>query len=763
MTDDWLNMPDTLTRLDRWVLWRREERDGKITKVPVQWDGARLASSTDPSTWTNWFTIQQAWTRRNGGRPVDGLGFVFVAADGIVGIDLDHCRDPTTGQLTNEAYQIVAALDSYTEASPSGTGVHILVQGTLPPGGRRRTGSVELYNSGRFFTMSCEHLGGTPPDLMPRQAQLDTFYATLFTESSPPDPPPDPPPQPGFAGTDAALLSLARHAPGHELFTALWAGQWEGRYPSQSEADLALCGILAWWCGPDRARIDRLFRQSQLCRDKWTTRDDYRERTLSTCLEGRTHWYGDSNAPPEVVREDPHVRYTDVGNGKRLYYRYGHVLRFCPAWGTFLAWEGTRWATDAQQQVFRWARDTLFALYDEAGALATLAATETDEKRRLPLASRAEGLMRHAIKSEAEPRLKAMVNLSKMDLMIDHALLDADPWALNCCNGTVDLQTGFLRPHQQTDHLTKLIDIAYDPEASCPQWEDFLDTIFHSNQELIAYVQRALGYSLTGDTREQCLFLGYGTGANGKSTFLELARAVAGEYSTQAAFSSFLHTDRDTVRNDLAGLRSSRLVVASESDEGKRLSESVVKSLTGGDTIKARFLYQEYFSFTPSLKLWLGTNHKPTIKGTDYAIWRRIHLIPFTVTIPPEQQDKQLQTRLRTELPGILAWAVRGCQEWLAGGLQPPEAVIAATEAYRTEQNQFEQWLSDCCQCLPHLQTSASDLFNSYQQWTGDKVMTQNMFVRKLSEKGLTRKKNLRRSVVWVGFGLLNDVSENED
>ncbi|MGH9426935.1 MAG: DNA primase family protein, partial [Terriglobia bacterium] len=233
-------------------------------------------------------------------------------------------------------------------------------------------------------------------------------------------------------------------------------------------------------------------------------------------------------------------------------------------------------------------------------------------------------------------------------------------------------------------------------------------------EDVIDFLWKAIGYSLTGDTQEDCLFLLYGAGANGKSTFLNILRALLGEYGKQAAFSTFLYQERDAVRNDLADLRGARLVVASEAEEGKRLSESLIKALTGRDLIKTRFLFQEHFEFIPQMKLWLAANHKPVIRGTDYAIWRRIRLLPFTETFQGEACDKGLPDKLKAELLGIFAWAVRGCLAWQRDGLPLPQSVKAATEEYRSDMDAVACFLEEKCICRPESTVPSSVLYGAY-------------------------------------------------
>jgi len=336
---------------------------------------------------------------------------------------------------------------------------------------------------------------------------------------------------------------------------------------------------------------------------------------------------------------------------------------------------------------------------------------------------------------------------------------------LNVLNGTLDLRAGHLRPHQREDLITKLVQAGYDPAATCSRWEAFLDRIMAGNQNLIDFLRRAVGYSLTGSIREQVLFMMYGTGANGKSTFLELIRALLGDYAQQADFNTFLLRHYEGPRNDLARLMSARFVAATEAESGRPLAEVVVKQLTGGDTIAARFLRQEFFEYKPQFKLWLAANHKPVVRGTDNAIWRRIKLIPFTVTIPEPEQDRSLSSKLKEELSGILAWAVGGCLEWQEHGLGEPEEVRAATAAYRDDMDILAEFLSECCIVHPGAKVKASALYKAYTQWCqkcGEKEVKQRTFGMRLSERGVERQRTMH-GYFYFGLGLVVEtMNDNE-
>jgi putative DNA primase/helicase len=351
-----------------------------------------------------------------------------------------------------------------------------------------------------------------------------------------------------------------------------------------------------------------------------------------------------------------------------------------------------------------------------------------------------------------------MVNLAKSepDIPVRISQLDADPWLLNCRNGTLDLRTGKLLPHHPENLCTKTIPVAFDPDAKCPLWISFLRRVMAGNPDLIKFLQRSIGYALTGSTGEQVMFFLYGLGANGKSTFIETCRNLLGDYAQQSDFDTFVTKKNDGPRNDLARLKGARLVAAVEAAQGRYLAEHVIKQVTGGDTITARFLYHEYFDFVPQFKLFLVANHKPVVVGTDEAIWRRIRLIPFTVRIPKEERDPQLLEKLRRELPGILAWAVRGCLQWQEDGLGEPEAVSAATADYRREMDVMADFIEEHCVLGEHETVNAGLLYLTFQTWAeknGEEVLTQKKFGTQLRERGFAadKKKGHR---CWVGLGL---------
>jgi P4 family phage/plasmid primase-like protien len=454
----------------------------------------------------------------------------------------------------------------------------------------------------------------------------------------------------------------------------------------------------------------------------------------------------------ETICADDAVHFSDLGNARRLVARHGKDLRYCHASKDWFIWNGARWAGDKKGGVEVLAKETILALYPEATETADRLVRET--------------IVNHALKSEAEARFRAMIALAKSEPGIPIAPdeFDSDSWVLSLLNGTLDLRTGKLLPHRREFFCTKQAPVEFDPNAPCPTWNAFLDRIMGGNSSLIGFLQRAIGYALTGLTTEQVLFFLYGTGANGKTTFLETIRGLLGDYATPSDFSTFLATkNEDRPRNDLARLKAARFVSAVEAGEGRRLAEPVVKQLTGSDTIVARFLFHEFFEFVPQFKLFLAANHKPRIVGTDPAIWRRIRLVPFAVAIPESEQDKHLQEKLQVELAGILNWALRGCLEWQRCGLGESPEVATATACYRREMDIFADFLDERCVIGPDEWATSADIYIDYQSWcerNGERPLAKNAFGTKLRERGFEDEKH-NGARCWFGIGLPKKRSEN--
>ncbi len=713
--------PSELRQCPQWVTWRLETRNGNATKVPYAKDGRR-ASSTDLATWT---TFEGA-IRSYRDNVYDGIGFVFTENDPYVGVDLDKCRDPDTGTIEPAAQAIIERLNSYTETSPSGTGVHIVAR-AKKPGERCRKAGMELYDRGRFFCVSGHHIVGTPTTIEDRHDVLAALYVETFGEDQNVEHVVPCAPTATIEDDDK-LIERAVAAANGEKLRKLWAGSIDG-YPSASEADLALCSLLAFWCGKDRERIDRLFRRSGLYDQKWE-RADYRERTINVALNGRTEFYGNSRSsgPADEIAKPGYL--TEFWAAERLVERHGRDLRYSVTHG-WLAWDGTRWRRDDIGEVERRAKETVRSIY-------ALAANVEDKDRRTAMVEFGKSCERAA-------RINAIITLARSEpgIPITADQLDADPWLLNVQNGTIDLQTGKLRPHSRDDRMTKIAPVVFDPVAECPLWLAFLDRIFAGEEMMIRFVRRALGHALTGVVREHVLHVLYGSGANGKTTLIEAIIGMLGNYAMTAAPGLLLARHSEQHPTERADLWGKRFVSSVETGEGRRFNEELVKQLTGNDTIKARFMRQDFFEFSPTHKLFLATNHKPEVRGTDRAMWRRIQLWPFLVTIPDAEQDRELPEKLKAESPGILRWCVGGCIAWQRKGLAAPDSVLAAPRAYREESDMIGQFIQECCAVGESKEVRGGVLYWAYTAWCGDdghKPLSNPNFSKRLLERdGITR------------------------
>ena len=441
-------------------------------------------------------------------------------------------------------------------------------------------------------------------------------------------------------------------------------------------------------------------------------------------------------------------RRTDVGNAQRLADMYGDRIRHCHPWGKDLAWDGRRWRLDDRGQVVEWAKSTVKSIFREAAAL------EGDRR---------DELLKHASSSENRSRILTMIGLARSEsgIPVVPDELDCNRWLFNVKNGTVNLQTGELKEHSRDDLITKLSPVVFDKNANCPRWLAFLNDIMDENDDLVSYLQRAVGYSLTGSVDEQCLFVCHGAGANGKSTFLETIMDIMGDYGSPAHSELLSVRKGESHPTEKAELFGKRFVSTIETEENRRMAESLLKQLTGGDRITARKMREDFWSFEPTHKLWLAANHKPIVRGTDYAIWRRIKLIPFTVTIPDSKKDSQLVAKLKRERDGIFQWALAGCLACQRDGIGEPDEVRMATAKYRSESDIVAKFLDECCETGEKLRVSSRDLNAAFKQWADDgrlPAMSRDKLGEKLGDKGFMNKRSGKNgSYEWHGLALITD------
>ena len=444
------------------------------------------------------------------------------------------------------------------------------------------------------------------------------------------------------------------------------------------------------------------------------------------------------------------VQQTDLGNATLLIERHGDKLRWCKGLG-WLVWDGWRWQRN-ETAVVELAKDAVrWMLFD-----ASQMGSGPEQKKAIAW----------ALKSQDKTELMAMVELAKSapEVYTTEDKFDSDPWLLNCANGTIELKTGTLREHRQSDLITKMTPVAYKPDAKREMWEASLTITTQIDKDLKGYLKRFAGYALTGTTGEQELYIAYGLGGNGKTTFYEPLKAAMGEYAGVTRVETLLSTSGHGggIPNDIAALRGLRLVLTGEPDQAKKLKTGVVKQLTGGDTITARFMRKEFFEFKPTFKLVIATNYQPEIDDTDEGIWRRVRMLPFNYTIRPEERIKDFDKMLvAEELEGILAWAVEGCLEWQKVGMDTPTCVSAATGDYRAEQDAYGPFFEDRCTLGPGslYKATPTAILTAMKSWceeSGVTCPTAKGLATLLRTKGIRqeRERNAGRGKFYVGIAI---------
>jgi len=437
------------------------------------------------------------------------------------------------------------------------------------------------------------------------------------------------------------------------------------------------------------------------------------------------------------------IQFTDSTNAMRLIKEHGRDIRYNAAWKKWVVWNGKYWEMDeGSALVHEKGLEMVRNIYDELLKTA-------DYRERIDIE-------KAAIMSESVRRRKAFVEAATWvsALRVKTEELDPNPWLLNVKNGTIDMQNVEFREHKQEDMITKIANVEFDPKADCPLWKRFVREIMDYKAEIIRFVQTAAGWSLSGDTSEQTMFILYGTGANGKSTFLNTIMYLLGEYALATPTETFMKKNGDNYSNDVARLRGTRFVTTTEVEQGRRMSEPLIKKITGNDEMTARFLYGEFFNFKPTCKIFMATNHKPVIKGADYGIWRRIKLIPFNTRITEEKQDKHLEMKLREEASGILNWLLEGMAIWQQERLKTPKAVLFATDEYRGEMDVIGNFIQEKCVQDKNMTVTIKRLYKAYSDWCDENhehPVSERFFTLRLKEMGFVQDRTCTERF-WVGI-----------
>lgn len=731
-------------------MWRKEERGDKPTKVPYQVDG-EMAQANNRRTWSTFATAVKFYLQGD----YDGIGFVFSRQDNYIGIDLDKCV--VDGKPSAFATEIIDTLDSYTEFSPSGKGLHIIIKGNLPQSvlgtGRKNTKhGLEIYSYGRFFTFTGNRENSN--EIYERTDELAEIFEQYFDDS-------DIQGRVNLAEFEKDEINLSNESLWEKMFRSKNGDEIRSLHngnlinDDHSASDLALCNHLAFWAGKSATRMDAMFRETGLMRDKWDvihfrdTNETYGERTIATAISSTTTTVLDQqhydefsfdfhNVEDEAVEQPKKkFRLNELGNAERIADGYGHVIKYVNEMG-WLIWDGKCWRIDNKKQIERIANKVLRDL----------------EKSNDEMEVRwARNCGKRNIRMNSIKDLMPLVPGEREEF-------DKHKYLFNVENGIINLKTGKLQPHDRELGLTKITNIVFDESAKCPEWLSFLEQIFLGDKELIEYMQRLIGYSLTGEISEQIMVFLIGGGSNGKSTFINTIKDLMGEYGKQAKSDTFIKKKETGANNDIARLVGSRFVSAIESEDGEQLSEAFVKQITGGEPVLARFLRQEYFEFIPEFKVFFTTNHKPVIKGVDEGIWRRVKLVPFNLQLPKEKRDLKLPEKLSLEMPGILNWAIDGCMKWQQSGVKEPMVVKKATGDYKEDMDILGPFLYECCHAplIDDVKIEAKELYEVYSNWcykNNEHQLKNRSFYRMMETKGFKKKKGAGNKTYLHGVTLI--------
>ncbi len=717
-------IPQELRILKNWVCWQavKDERSHSgVSKRPIDPKTGNFAKSNDPSTWADFDTAADAsenWS---------GIGFMF-GGSGYFGVDLDdineELREYSEGK-ENIVTEFVNTLGSYAEASQSGAGIHIICKGTLPKGGRRK-GKVEMYDTGRFFVMTGQPISEYA-EIVDCSDSIKALHEKYIGGGK------EPVPEIHYVSipqTTDEVIKAAINSKNGSKFKALFSGDISG-YGSQSEADMAFCNMLAFWTGCDAQKMDAIFRVSGLMREKWDRSQSgstYGALTLQKAIADCTEVYrgkgsgsyhvniGSSDSGLISIGDKPERQrlysFDDTGNAMRFVDLFGDKVRYNYTDKRWIYYDGRKWCTDLTGTVKRLADKSVEAMEAEAQVYA-----EMDEEEGGDMT---KAFQKHVKASRSNRSKRAMLDEVTHYVPVLPQHLDTHKIYINTPAGVIDLRDGTLHDHAPEQYITKITSVEYSPNADCPKWLSFLDDIFMGDKDLIRYIQKAVGYSLTGSTSEQCVFFLFGTGRNGKSTFIDVIRDIVGDYAANIQPETIMvrKTGGNAINSDIARLKGARLVTSVEPNEGMRINEGLLKQLTGEDVVTARKLYGDEFEFKPEFKLWVSTNHKPIIRGTDTGIWRRIHLIPFTVQIPENKIDRRLKYKLAAEMPGIFRWAVDGCLMYQREGLKMPRAVADSVKEYRREMDVISAFIEDCCVTGKGCSVQSSQLYAAYCKWS---------------------------------------------
>ena len=757
---NFVNIPKELKAIPSFCLWRSEKRNGRPTKVPYNPKPERLgqfASTNDPTTFGTFLDAVKAYVMGE----YDGIG--YRVSEGIGAIDIDHCIRED-GSLNDVAVSVLEYFpDTYFERSPSRTGLRAFFR--LSPDfaydkslyyvNNRKTG-LEVYmpnTTNRFVTITGDvyQKGAISTDDSALQAVLDKFMKRKSAS------------KPAFQGsavsyfTDEQVLAHACEAANGEKFKALYDGNWEDYYGSQSDADMALVSMLCFWCGCVEEQIDRIFRTSALMREKWdraTGASTYGQITIRNAVLACSEIYRPvqvndndefKDLDCDAIQEErdrreregyaftPDLRYLDttidsltphtnpdyesfqIGNARMFVDFYRNIIRVNATRSCWYIYDGRVWRPDTNNlRINGMAKDFHDILMNYANTI-------TSEDTRNRFLKRVDMLDQKKYRD-----IMVKDAWSNTDIAVTMEAFDRDKYSFNCHNGTINLRDLSFHPHSPSDYITKMTEVDYDPEATCPRWLTFLDEVFEGDTDRIRYLQKAIGYAMSGDTRLECMFILYGPmSRNGKGTTMETVLRILGEYGRTAKpemLSKKGFADSSAPSEDVARLNGARMVNVSEPEKSMVIDASLTKQMTGNNTLTARYLRENSFEFKPQFKLFIDTNHLPQISDMTLFGSDRIRIIPFNRHFSEEERDIDLKLFFAEpgNLSGILNWCLEGCRLYQKEGLKMPESVASATADYREQSDRIAMFTKQCIKRQPGEELRSSAIYKRYQDWCRD-------------------------------------------
>lgn len=815
------NVPEELKVMKRWVCFKVEGMEkGKTTKRPYNAKTGKLAKVSDELTWSNFDTAMLGCVKYG----CDGIGFILGA--GIFGIDLDNHPDQNgVFPMSDEEFkelgdEFINTLDSYAEHSQSGKGIHIICAGKLPVGARRK-GCVEMYDSGRFFAFTGDIIHKTPinnreQEIIPlweKYLNKESFSCDNTTTHT-------------FRKkveynevvqlTDQEVIDVALASKNGNVFWKYYHdGDISMNNNDASSADMSFCNILAFYCNGNISQMDRIFRSSALMRDKWDEmrgQDTYGNITLQNAASKIINGYTKTISTKEVIDKsylnhnnhivnvetgevidpfapemnmdengEPIFRikknfnkypYTDTGNAIRFYDYFGELFKYNKTDKVFMFWTGKTWIKDLGASMIRKYANkfidilkTEYKSFDEEIENATREGRKEDAKRIIAMQ---EACLKNATRVANKAGKDAMLYefQSLYDVPVESWQFDQDDYLLNTDSGIVDLKKGDILPFDKSKMLSKNTNIKVSFETP-HTWIKFLNSVFYNGnknetQEIVDSLQTCLGYSLTGSSREQIMFLLYGSGSNGKSTLTETISNIMGTYGDNIQSSILMQQKNanNSAMYSIAKLQNIRFVETGETDDGGKLAEAQLKILTGGDTISAQFKYGNEFSFKPKFKIWMSTNNKPIIRGTDLGIWRRLFIFPFVNSFTGENKDKNLPDKLKKEKEAILGWCIRGYQKYLELGenLIIPRALEHVKSEYKQQMDIIAQFIDKECVLIETARTECRFLYQYYKEWALDNTeftMKESKFSDELKNKGIRTEKDEGKNF-YVGIRVIS-------